>query len=176
MGWLLVVTGPPGAGKSTVSAELVTRFPRSALIQGDAFFGFLAEGAVEPWLPAAQEQNDAVVRAAAGAAGRFAGGGYATVYDGVIGPWFLPTFVEAAGVTELHYVMLLPNVDRCVRRVDTRTGHGFTDEPATRKMHAEFARAEIDARHVLVEPADDLEQVVAEILRRFDGGSLAYRR
>jgi energy-coupling factor transporter ATP-binding protein EcfA2 len=38
---LLVVTGPPGAGKSTVAAVLAGRFPESALVEVDAFFGFL---------------------------------------------------------------------------------------------------------------------------------------
>ena len=100
MDWLAVVTGPPGAGKSTLSRALASRFSRSALVEGDAFFAFLAEGAVEPWLPSAREQNDVVIRAAAGAAGRFALGGYATVFDGVVGPWFLPTFASETGVDE----------------------------------------------------------------------------
>jgi dephospho-CoA kinase len=45
MGSLLVVTGPPGAGKSTVARILVDRAERSVLVKGDAFFGFLASGA-----------------------------------------------------------------------------------------------------------------------------------
>ena len=51
MGSLLIVTGPPGAGKSTVAKLLAASMPRSVLVQGDAFFGFLANGAIDPWLP-----------------------------------------------------------------------------------------------------------------------------
>jgi hypothetical protein len=65
-------------------------------------------------------------------------GGYTTVYDGVVGPWFLPTFGAATGLDHLDYVIILPPVEVCVRRVATRRGHGFTDQGATRKMHAEF--------------------------------------
>jgi hypothetical protein len=48
----------------------------------------------------------------------------------------------------------LPDVERCVERVATRLGHGFTDEDATRKMHSEFARADIDQGHLIVDPPD----------------------
>ena len=89
MGFLLVVTGPPGAGKSTVARILADAFDPSVLVQGDAFFAFLARGAIEPWLPESGPQNEVVVRAAAAATGRFVAGGYATVYDGVLGPWFI---------------------------------------------------------------------------------------
>lgn len=79
VGWLLVVTGPPGAGKSAVAEVLSRNGAHSVLIEGDAFFGFLASGAIEPWQPESNDQNTIVTRAAASAAGAFASGGYATV-------------------------------------------------------------------------------------------------
>lgn len=163
MGSLVVVTGPPGAGKSTVAQVLASEADHSVLVEGDSFFRFLASGAVDPWLPASHDQNTIVTRAAAAAAGAFALGGYATVYDGVVGPWFLPTFGAATQLEQLDYVILLPSVDICVRRVATRRGHGFTDEPATRKMHAEFAGARIAERHVLRDPPENPAEVAVLI-------------
>src|SRR4051812_50171020 len=92
---LIVVTGPPGAGKSTVAQVLTREFPRSALVSGDAFFAFVSGGWVEPWLPDARQQNEVVLRAAASAAGRFVAGGDTGGFDGVVGPWFLPRFSGA---------------------------------------------------------------------------------
>lgn len=79
MGSLLIVTGPPGAGKSTVSELLVERREPSVLVAGDAFFQFLARGRIEPWLPESNEQNSVVTLAAGAATGRFVVGGFETV-------------------------------------------------------------------------------------------------
>ena len=91
--------------------------------RGDAFFGFLARGAVAPWLPGSHEQNEIVTRAAATTAGRFAAEGYDTVFDGMVGPWFLPTFAEATGLDRLDYVVLLPRA--------TPASTGSAPAPAT---------------------------------------------
>lgn len=172
MSSLLVVTGPPGAGKSTVAEVLVERTERSVLVAGDAFFAFLRSGAVEPWREEAHDQNTVVTGAAAAAAGRYASGGWPTVYDGVVGPWFLPQFVAGTGLAHLDYVVLLPSAARCVERVATRRGHGFTDEAATRHMHREFASASIDPRHVLGDPFEGARPVADLIQRAQAAGAL----
>ena len=149
---LLVITGPPGAGKSAVAEAVADRFERSVLVTGDSFFAFVRQGYVMPWLPESHAQNTTVTHAAGAAAGRYVEGGYPTVYDGVIGPWFVDEFLDARGLASLDYVVLLPSVERCVEHVASRVGHGFTDEAATRKMHAQFSAASLDARHVLDPP------------------------
>ncbi|WP_309133430.1 AAA family ATPase [Cellulomonas sp.] len=173
MAELVVVTGPPGAGKSTVAALLVDRFTPSALVTGDTFFAFLARGALPPWLPEAHAQNTVVVDAAAAATGRFVAGGLHVVYDGVVGPWFVDRL--AAEVPDLHYVVLLPPLATCLERVATRTGHGFTDADAARRMHREFATADVAARHLVTTATADAAAVVDEIEDRLRHGSLRLR-
>lgn len=68
MASLLVISGPPGAGSSTVARALAERIEPSVLVDGDAFFAFVARGAVSPWLAEARDQNEVVTRAAASAA------------------------------------------------------------------------------------------------------------
>lgn len=68
MSTLLVIAGPPGAGKSTVSAIVSSRLSPSVLIRGDTFFRFLDQGAQEPWRPEAKDQNHTVIRASGAAA------------------------------------------------------------------------------------------------------------
>jgi cytidylate kinase len=171
---LLIVTGPPGAGKSTVAQALAERFDPSVLVEGDAFYGFLRRGAIAPWLSEAHSQNTVVTRAAAAAAGRYAAGGLTTVYDGVVGPWFLADFTAATGLDRVDYVVLLPSVEHCLTRVTTRHGHGFTDEPATRHMHEQFATASIAERHLFIDPPDQAEAAAAWIMTALAAGDLAY--
>ena len=157
-----------------MARALADSFERSVLVAGDTFFAFLARGAIAPWLPTAHRQNEVVVRAAAAATGRFVAGGFITVYDGVLGPWFLADFAAEAALDHLHYVILLPSVERCVDQVANRVGHGFTDEEATWHMYQEFVQADIDPRHVLADLPASPTETAAEIARRVQAGTLRY--
>lgn len=167
VGELIIVTGPPGAGKSTVARLLSKMFESSALVAGDDFFAFIDQGYIEPWTAAAHRQNEVVVGAAAATAGRLATGGFAVVYDGVIGPWFLDAFGHATGLQRLHYALLLPPEEVCLNRVDSRTGHGFTDLDATRHMYREFADVTSTDRQLIrsVEPPETIASMIFDKVR-----------
>jgi hypothetical protein len=81
---------------------------------------------------------------------------------------------STTGRDRLDYAMLLPSMDVCVEHVRTRDGHTFTDEDATRKMHDELARADIDTRHVLAELPDGPEAVADLIVGALAAGTLTY--
>ena len=161
MGSLLVVTGPPGAGKSSIARHLADTTNQSVLIEGDAFFGFLASGAIEPWLP--RQTNRTGRHQGSGMRRRCVRDG--RVHDGVRRRHrsVVPAHLRRRnGLERLDYAILLPSVEVCIR-VATRPDHGFTDEAATRKMHAEFVRARVEDRHVLRNPSG-VAADVAEII------------
>jgi hypothetical protein len=168
----ILVTGPPGAGKSTVAALVAQAFPIAALVPGDAFFAFWSQGFVEPWRPESHAQNQTILAAAGAAVGAYSRGGCQVVYDGVLGPWLLPAFLAGSGLTQVHYVVLLPPLEICLNRVAGRVGHPFADPAAARQMHAEFARADVDPRHVVADGDADAASVAAHVLARVREGSV----
>jgi predicted ABC-type ATPase len=170
---LLVVAGPPGAGKTTVSRLLSGLFEHSAHVTGDDFFGFIVSGYLAPWTPEAHHQNEIVGSAAAAAAGRLAAGGYTVVYDGVVVPELVDDFGRAAGLTRVHYAILLPPEQVCLQRIHARVGHGFTDLDAARLMYAEFANAAVDRRYVIT-GSDDASSLAARLERLVRDGSLLW--
>ena len=173
MGEIVVVTGPPGAGKSATADSLADLFDPSALVPGDDFFGYLRKGALEPWVEGAHAQNTCVLEAAAAAVGRLSQQ-RDVVYDGVLGPWFLGTFRRAAAVTHLHYALLLPPLEVCLRRVETREGHGFTDLEAAEHLWWQMRRADVAPQHVLSPQDQSPAELAAVITRSVEQGTLRH--
>jgi predicted kinase len=75
---VLVVTGPSGAGKTTVARLVAAAFDSSVHIQADDFTSFVVNGWIEPWLRESVHQNH-VLGGAVAAAVAFAEGGYTVV-------------------------------------------------------------------------------------------------
>jgi predicted kinase len=168
VGEVIVVSGPPGVGKSTVARAVADAYDPSALVVGDDFFGYLHRGSIEPWLPEADAQNRTVVAAAGAACGRLAEG-FTVVYDGVLWPPYAALFASAARGT-FHYAVLLPPLDVCLQRVRDRGEHPFSDQAAASDMWHSFddAIGQLPRPDAMGPP----EQVAAEVVRLVEDGTI----
>ncbi|MBP2474508.1 chloramphenicol 3-O-phosphotransferase [Crossiella equi] len=173
-GQVIVLTGPPGAGKSTVARLLADELTPSVHLHTDDFYHFIRQGAVAPYLPEAQAQNETVMEVLAGAAFGYATGGYDVVVDGVIGPWFLDVFRKSGDGVALHYVVLRPNEAITIgRAVDRRHPGALTEVAPIRHMYQQFKELGELEPHVVDSGHLDAEDTTTAVLHGIARG--AYR-
>jgi len=147
---VIVLTGPPGAGKTTVARVLADSLPASVHLHADDFWHYIRQGRVAPYLPEAHQQNQIVMDVIAQAAFCYAAGGYQVVCDGIVGPWFIGVFrtVATARAIPLHYVIVRPDQATALRRARRRPSHALTNPGPIRQLHREFTDIGAYERHV----------------------------
>jgi hypothetical protein len=171
---VVVVTGPPGVGKTTISRLVAAAFDRSVHLQADDFLAAVVSGWVEPNLPEAAAQHEAVGGAIAVSAMGFAGDGYATVVDGYLCPDGVGGLAAACAARglECHYVVLHADVDACWSRAESR-GEGrwpLEREPFV-AVHTRFRELALPARHV-VDATSAAESVRDAVVAAYAEGRL----
>jgi cytidylate kinase len=175
---LLLLTGSPGCGKTTVAPLVADHAPLSACLDLDWFFAKLRSGALEPWRAEAHQQNRVVLSAAASAVATFTSGGYFTVAEGILFPFMLDLFAEACGPLgiDLNYVVLRAPVSVVQSRVQSRTVEpehfgALADADVVDDLWTQFEAQGVDERHRVDAGARPPQVIADEIYRECVSGT-----
>lgn len=169
---IVVVTGAPGTGKTTLAAYLAKAVAHGLHIPADLFFTFPAHP-ISPYRATAHEQNTDIMIALAQTAATFAARGYDVFLDGIFGPWFLPVIAAELqhAAPAVEYVVLSMPLETALNRVRSRSGDG--KDHIVRQMHAEFANLGAYAGHTIDAATRTPAELAEEFTRRRAGGAFA---
>jgi predicted kinase len=178
VGNVLLLSGPPGSGKTTVGLRLAQTAETPAVhLVTDEFYTAIKQGFVLPFLPAAARQNEVVLGAVVECMLAYARGGYQVLVDGIIGPWSLQPFVEGArrGGVALSLVVLRPDFEQTRARAVARTGQALKAFGPLKGLHGAFANLGVLEPHNIDSSTQTVEETVAQVRSGLDAGRFVLR-
>ncbi|HXE54041.1 MAG TPA: AAA family ATPase [Tepidisphaeraceae bacterium] len=114
---VIMLSGPVGAGKTTVARELLRLLTAPvSYIEGDTFWPFIADAGGR----SRRENFPLIMRSMTAAAIPFARSGFVVLLDFSIPPEFLPTARKILKEVPLDYVVLRPSLAVCKSRAADR--------------------------------------------------------
>jgi broad-specificity NMP kinase len=174
-GRIIVITGSPGTGKSTIASLIARKSDKnkSVHMRTDDFYHYLSKGAIPPYLPESNEQNRVVIEAFLEAAKRFARGGYDVIVDGIIGPWFIEPLQNLVREhVEVHYIILRADKEETLKRAVSRTKlNRKTNMELVETMWKQFCSLGKYESHVIDTTSSSIEETVCAVRKKIAGGT-----
>jgi len=138
---VIFLSGPIGAGKTTVAQELLPLLPAPlSYIEGDTFWSFIKkedEGGQRDTFPV-------VVRSMTAAALPLARSGFRVLIDFSIPPTFVDTARKILKEVPFDFVLLRPSLQVCVARAASREKGAITDHARLKNFYALFEKGSIE--------------------------------
>lgn len=140
MNQVLILTGPPGAGKTSTALAICERFDRMVHIPVDDLRHWVRAGYRHPW--ANDAQADEQLRMAAEGAALLARNAISHRYSAIVDDVVIGAAAERyrtalVGIdADVQFVTLLPSLEACLARDSHRPDESLTDR--IRTLHAEF--------------------------------------
>jgi adenylate kinase family enzyme len=159
---IILLSGPIGAGKTTVARELIACSAGPMVyVEGDSFWAHIIRRSE---LLSRHKNFKMIMTAMVAAALPYALYGYETVVDFSIPPWFLETADKLVSQKEVpvDYVVLRPAEEICAARCAGRAEGIINDYTQYHDLYADFGK--VGRRHLIINDQTD-PAATAQLIR-----------
>lgn len=168
--FVCLITGPAGAGKSTVAKEVAKKFDRAAVVNVDSLRGSIISGRVKewPWNEESKLQVELGAENACALAKNFLSKGFSVIIDDVIGKSLFNYYKENLKEYPLQVILLLPTKETLLKRFDER-GENRDLRNRTEELHDTFSSRKDELSWQVIDSSNQtLEETVSSVVSKIN--------